>query len=118
MRSDDIKKGVERAPHRALLMACGLPRTQMDRPFIGIVSSYNELIPGHVGMRDLERFIEKGIHTGGGYSFTVTVPGICDGIAMGHSGMKFSLPSREAVFASIKRGNSRFNRVCYFCQQA
>ncbi len=97
MRSDDIKKGVERAPHRALLMACGLPRTQMDRPFIGIVSSYNELIPGHVGMRDLERFIEKGIHTGGGYSFTVTVPGICDGIAMGHSGMKFSLPSREAI---------------------
>jgi len=97
VRSDDIKKGVERAPHRALLMACGLPFTQMSRPFIGIVSSYNELIPGHVGMRDLERFIEKGIHSGGGYSFTLTVPGICDGIAMGHDGMKFSLPSREAI---------------------
>lgn len=97
MRSDDIKKGVERAPHRALLMACGLPRTQMGKPFIGIVSSYNELIPGHVGMRDLERFIEKGIHSGGGYSFVLTVPGICDGIAMGHDGMKYSLPSREAI---------------------
>lgn len=97
MRSDDIKKGIERAPHRALLMACGLPRKQMDKPFIGIISSYNELIPGHVGMRDLERFIEKGIHSGGGYSFILTVPGICDGIAMGHEGMKFSLPSREAI---------------------
>lgn len=97
MRSDDIKKGVERAPHRSLLMACGLPRSEMGRPFIGIVSSYNELIPGHVGMRDLERFIEKGVHSGGGYSFTLTVPGICDGIAMGHEGMKYSLPSREAI---------------------
>ncbi len=97
MKSDDVKKGVERAPHRALLMACGLPRPEMDKPFIGIVSSATDLIPGHVGMRDLERFIEKGIHTGGGYAFTFTVPGICDGIAMGHSGMRYSLPSREAI---------------------
>ncbi len=97
MKSDDIKKGIERAPHRALLMACGLPRNEMDKPFIGIVSSATDLIPGHIGMRDLERFIEKGIHTGGGYAFTLTVPGICDGIAMGHSGMRYSLPSRELI---------------------
>ncbi len=97
MKSDDIKKGVERAPHRALLMACGLPRTEMDKPFIGIVSSATDLIPGHIGMRELERFIEKGTHTGGGYAFTLTVPGICDGIAMGHSGMRYSLPSRELI---------------------
>jgi len=97
MISDDVKKGIEKSPHRALLMACGLPRTQMDRPFIGIVSSFTDLIPGHVGMRDLERFIEKGIHTEGGYAFILCVPGICDGIAMGHSGMRYSLPSREAI---------------------
>ncbi|MCX7991681.1 MAG: dihydroxy-acid dehydratase [Proteobacteria bacterium] len=97
MKSDEIKKGIERAPHRALLMACGLPRMEMDKPFIGIVSSATDLIPGHIGMRDLERFIEKGIHTGGGYSFTLTVPGICDGIAMGHSGMRYSLPTRELI---------------------
>lgn len=97
MRSDEIKKGIERAPHRALLMACGMPRFEIDKPFIGIVSSATDLIPGHIGMRDLERFIEKGIHSGGGYSFTFTVPGICDGIAMGHSGMRYSLPTRELI---------------------
>lgn len=97
MISDDVKKGIEKSPHRALLMACGMPRTQMDRPFIGIISSFTDLIPGHVGMRDLERFIEKGVHTEGGYAFISCVPGICDGIAMGHSGMKYSLPSRELI---------------------
>ncbi len=102
MISDEIKKGIEKSPHRALLMACGLPRTQMDRPFIGIVSSFTDLIPGHVGMRDLERFIEKGIHTEGGYAFIFCVPGICDGIAMGHSGMRYSLPSRELIADMIE----------------
>lgn len=102
MISDDVKKGIEKSPHRALLMACGLPRTQMDRPFIGIVSSFTDLIPGHVGMRDLERFIEKGIHTEGGYAFIFCVPGICDGIAMGHSGMRYSLPSRELIADMIE----------------
>lgn len=97
MISDDVKKGIEKSPHRALLMACGMPRTQFDRPFIGIVSSFTDLIPGHIGMRDLERFIEKGIHTEGGYAFIFSVPGICDGIAMGHSGMRYSLPSRELI---------------------
>jgi dihydroxy-acid dehydratase len=97
MISDDVKKGIEKSPHRALLMACGMPRTQMDKPFIGIVSSFTDLIPGHIGMRDLERFIEKGIHTEGGYAFIFSVPGICDGIAMGHSGMKYSLPSRDLI---------------------
>ncbi|MCX7770658.1 MAG: dihydroxy-acid dehydratase [Proteobacteria bacterium] len=102
MISDDVKKGIEKSPHRALLMACGLPRTQMDRPFIGIVSSFTDLIPGHIGMRDLERFIEKGIHTEGGYAFIFCVPGICDGIAMGHSGMRYSLPSREVIADMIE----------------
>ena len=64
-RSDRIKKGLERVPHRALLYATGVPTGEMKKPFIGIASSFTDLIPGHVGMRDLERFIEKGVHTGG-----------------------------------------------------
>lgn len=97
MRSDKIKKGVDRAPHRALLYATGIPKSEMNKPFIGVASSFTDVIPGHVGMRELERFIEKGVHTGGGYPFFFGVPGICDGLAMGHSGMHYSLPSRELI---------------------
>jgi len=96
-RSDRIKKGLERVPHRALLYATGVPTGEMKKPFIGIASSFTDLIPGHVGMRDLERFIEKGVHTGGGYPMLFGLPGICDGIAMGHRGMHYSLPSRELI---------------------
>jgi dihydroxy-acid dehydratase len=87
MRSDTIKRGLERVPHRALLFATGLPKGEMDKPFIGVATSFTDLIAGHIGMRDLERFIEKCVHSGGGYPFFFGVPGICDGIAMGHSGM-------------------------------
>lgn len=96
-RSDEIKKGMERVPHRALLYATGIPRSEMGKPFIGVATSFTDIIPGHIGMRDLERFIEKGVHTGGGYPFFFGLPGICDGIAMGHSGMQYSLPSRELI---------------------
>lgn len=97
MRSKTIKTGIERVPHRALLYATGIPKSEMDKPFIGIATSFTDIIPGHIGMRDLERFIEKGIHAGGGYPFIFGVPGICDGIAMGHKGMRYSLPSRELI---------------------
>ena len=97
MRSDTIKKGLERAPHRSLLFATGLPREEMDKPFIGLISSFTDSVPGHIGFRDLERAIEKGVHSGGGYCFMSSVPGICDGIAMGHQGMHYSLPSRELI---------------------
>lgn len=97
MRSDQIKKGFERAPARALLYGTGVPEKGFERPFIGICSSFTDLIPGHTGMRVLERAIEKGVHTGGGYSFIFSVPGVCDGIAMGHNGMHYSLPSRDAI---------------------
>ncbi len=97
MRSDRIKKGVERAPNRALLFATGITRKEMEKPLIGIATSFTDLIPGHIGMRDLERYIEKGVHSGGGYSFLFGIPGICDGIAMGHAGMHYSLPSRELI---------------------
>jgi dihydroxy-acid dehydratase len=97
MKSDVIKKGLEKLPHRALLYATGIPRTEINKPFIGVATSFTDIIPGHIGMRDLERFIEKGVHTGGGYPFFFGVPGICDGIAMGHRGMHYSLPSRELI---------------------
>jgi dihydroxy-acid dehydratase len=97
MRSDMITKGLERTPHRALLKGAGVPQSEMEKPFIGVATSFTDLIPGHVGMRDLERFIEKGVHTGGGYSFFFGIPGVCDGIAMGHKGMHYSLPTRELI---------------------
>ena len=97
MRSDNVKKGIHRAPHRALLYATGVSKEGMKRPFIGIASSFTDLVPGHAGMRDLERQIEKGIHSGGGQAFIFGVPAVCDGIAMGHEGMKYSLPSRDLI---------------------
>jgi dihydroxy-acid dehydratase len=97
MRSDMIKKGLERTPHRALLKGTGMPDSAFEKPFIGVATSFTDLIPGHVGMRDLERFIEKGVHSGGGYSLFFGIPGVCDGIAMGHKGMHYSLPTRELI---------------------
>ena len=97
MRSDNIKKGIARTPHRGLLMATGVSKKAMDRPFIGIASSFSDLVPGHIGMRDLERQIEKGIHSAGGQSFIFGVPAVCDGISMGHCGMRYSLPSRDLI---------------------
>lgn len=97
MKSDNIKKGIARTPHRGLLMATGVSKKNMNAPFIGIASAFSDLVPGHIGMRDLERQIEKGIHSAGGQSFVFGVPAICDGIAMGHSGMRYSLPSRDLI---------------------
>ena len=97
MQSDNIKSGIARTPHRGLIMATGVSKKNMQAPFIGIASSFSDLVPGHIGMRDLERQIEKGIHTGGGQAFVFGVPAICDGIAMGHNGMRYSLPSRDLI---------------------
>jgi len=102
MRSDKIKKGLERVPHRALLHATGLSRKDLDRPFIGVATSFTDLIPGHIGMRDLERFIERGICYGQGVPFLFGVPGVCDGIAMGHLGMCYPLGLREIVADTIE----------------
>jgi dihydroxy-acid dehydratase len=102
MRSDVIKKGPERAPHRGLLYGSGLHKNTFDRPFIGVVTSWNDIIPGHAGMRDLERYIERGIFAAGGVAFFFGVPGICDGLAMGHAGMHYSLPSRELIADSVE----------------
>ena len=97
MRSDIIKKGISKAGNRALLYATGVCRNDLKKPFIGIASSFTDLIPGHMHMRALERSIENGVYAGGGKPFIFGIPGICDGIAMGHSGMRYSLASRELI---------------------
>ena len=102
MRSDKIKKGLERVPHRALLHATGLSRKDLSRPFIGVATSFTDLIPGHIGMRDLERFIERGVCYGGAVPFFFGVPGVCDGLAMGHLGMCYPLGLREIVADTIE----------------
>ena len=102
MRSDAIKKGVERVPHRALLHATGLSKKDIQKPLIAVATSFTDIIPGHIGMRDLERFIERGISAGGGVPFLFGIPGICDGIAMGHPGMRYPLPLRELIADSIE----------------
>jgi dihydroxy-acid dehydratase len=102
MRSDNIKKGLERAPHRSLLKAVGLTDEEMALPFIGVVNSWNEVIPGHIHLSRLAEAVKAGIRMAGGVPFEFNTIGICDGIAMGHAGMKNSLPSREIIADSIE----------------
>jgi len=102
MRSDEIKKGIERAGHRALLYATGVTRSGMNKPFIGVATSFSDLVPGHVNMRDFERAVENGISAGGGVPFVFGLPAICDGIAMGHKGMRYSLASRELIADTVE----------------
>jgi dihydroxy-acid dehydratase len=98
MRSDRVKKGPHRAPSRALLYACGVDNEEiLKKPFIGVGTSFTEVVPGHVHMERLSDAIEKGVHAGGGIGFKFGLPAICDGIAMGHEGMRYSLPSRELI---------------------
>ena len=102
MKSDAIKKGIERAPHRSLLYALGCTSADMDKPFIGIVNSFSEVVPGHIHLRDIAEAVKAGIHDGGGIPFEVNTIAICDGIAMNHPGMKYSLPSRELIADSVE----------------
>lgn len=102
MRSDQIKKGAERAGNRSLLYATGVTKQGLNKPFIGIASSFTDLVPGHITIRDFERAVENGISAGGGIPFVFGLPAICDGIAMGHSGMHYSLPSRELIADSVE----------------
>lgn len=102
MRSDNIKRGLERAPHRSLLKAVGLTDEEMNLPFIGVVNSWNEIIPGHIHLDKLADAVKAGIRMAGGVPFEFNTIGICDGIAMGHTGMKNSLPSRELIADSIE----------------
>jgi dihydroxy-acid dehydratase len=102
MNSDKIKKGFDKTGQCALLYATGLSSKSIENPFVGIASSFSDLVPGHIDMRSLERHIEKGIHSAGGNAFIFGLPAICDGITMGHAGMHYSLPSRELIADSIE----------------
>ncbi|MDD4879351.1 MAG: dihydroxy-acid dehydratase [Candidatus Omnitrophica bacterium] len=102
LRSDRVKKGLEKVGSRSLMYATGMTKSEMERPFIGIASSFTDLVPGHVHLRELERSIEHGIYAAGGTAFVFGIPAICDGIAMGHLGMHCSLPSRELIADSVE----------------
>jgi len=102
MRSDTVKKGLERAPHRSLLRACGLSKSDIDRPFIGIANSFCEVVPGHVHLNKVGRLVKQAVQNAGGVGFEFNTIAMCDGIAMGHTGMKYSLASREIVADSVE----------------
>lgn len=102
MRSDMMKSGCERAPQRSLLKACGLTDSQIKRPIIGIVNSFNEVIPGHVHLGQIARAVKDGVLAAGGTPLEFNTIGVCDGIAMGHEGMKYSLCTRELIADSIE----------------
>ncbi len=102
MRSDIVKKGVERAPHRSLFRACGLSEEDFNKPFIGVANSYIDIVPGHVHLREFAQIVKQAIREAGGVPFEFNVIGVDDGIAMGHSGMHYSLPSREIIADSVE----------------
>lgn len=102
MRSDRVKKGVARAPHRSLFKALGITDEELERPLIGVVNSYNELIPGHAHLNRIAEAVKAGIRMAGGTPFEFSTIGVCDGIAMGHVGMHYSLASRELITDSIE----------------
>ena len=102
MRSDVVKKGVARAPHRSLLKALGITDEEMNKPFVGVAEAANEIIPGHLHLKNIARAAKDGIRMAGGVPFEFSTIGVCDGIAMNHEGMKYSLPSRELIADSIE----------------
>ena len=102
MKSDAVKKGIERAPHRSLLHAVGCARADIDKPFIGIINSFSEIVPGHIHLRSIADAAKAGVREGGGVPFEVNTIAVCDGIAMNHAGMRYSLPSRELIADSVE----------------
>ena len=102
MRSDTVKKGFERAPHRSLLKACGLNDDDIKKPFIAIANSYIDIIPGHVHLDKVGQMVKQSVREAGGTPFIFNTIGICDGIAMGHTGMKYSLASREVIADAVE----------------
>lgn len=102
MKSDTVKKGFQRAPHRALLHACGLGDDDINKPFIGIANSFCEIVPGHVHLDKVGRVVKEAVREAGGTAFEFNTIAVCDGIAMGHTGMKYSLASREIIADSVE----------------
>jgi len=102
MRSDVVKKGIERAPHRSLLRAVGCSSDDWAKPFIGVINSFSEIVPGHIHLQTIAKAVKEGIRSRGGVPFEVNTIAVCDGIAMNHPGMKYSLPSRELIADSVE----------------
>jgi dihydroxy-acid dehydratase len=102
LRSDEVKCGVERAAHRSLLKALGLTDKDLSKPFIGVVNSYTNIVPGHIHLRNIGEAVKEGIVAAGGTPFEFNTIAVCDGIAMGHEGMRYSLPSRELIADSVE----------------
>ena len=102
MRSDMVKKGIERAPHRSLLRAVGCSSDDWDKPFVGVINSFSEIVPGHIHLQKIAKAVEEGIRSRGGVPFEANTIAVCDGIAMNHPGMKYSLPSRELIADSVE----------------
>lgn len=102
MKSDSVKRGLERAPHRSLLWALGKTDEEMERPFIGVISSYSEIVPGHTNLRTIADAVKSGVYMAGGTPFETSTIAVCDGIAMNHQGMKYSLASRELIADSVE----------------
>ena len=102
MISDQVKAGKERAPHRSLHFACGMKRKDIKKPFIGIANSYESFVPGHCHLNKVGQYLKKCIEEAGGVAMEFNTIAVCDGIAMGHAGMKYSLPSRELIADSVE----------------
>ncbi|MBI2953321.1 MAG: dihydroxy-acid dehydratase [Chloroflexi bacterium] len=102
MRSDAVKKGFERAPHRALLRAVGCTDAEIEQPFVGVINSYSEVVPGHVHLRNVAEAVKAGVRMAGGTPFECGTIAVCDGVAMNHEGMKYSLASRELIADSVE----------------
>src|SRR4030042_1438886 len=102
MRSDAMKKGLEKSPHRALFKAMGYTDEEIRRPLIGIANSYNEIIPGHVHLNQIAAAVKAGVRMAGGTPIEFSTIGVCDGLAMNHEGMKYSLASRELIADSVE----------------
>ena len=117
MKSDSVKRGVERAPHRSLFYALGCTAGDFDKPFVGIINSYNTIIPGHMHLDQVSRAVQAGVRAAGGVPFEMNTIGVCDGIAMNHPGMKYSLPSRELIAdsAEIVAQSHQFDALVFIC---
>ena len=102
MNSDRIKIGCENAPKRALLKSMGYTDSQLERPLIGVVNSFNEVVPGHIHLNTIARAVKDGILANGGTPMEFNTIGVCDGLAMGHTGMKYSLASRELIADTVE----------------
>jgi dihydroxy-acid dehydratase len=102
LRSDETKRGFKRAPHRSLLKALGITDSDMDKPFIAVVNSFTTVVPGHIHLNQIADAVKTGVRVAGGLPFEFNTIAVCDGIAMGHEGMRYSLPSREVIADSIE----------------